>query len=331
MPEQAKLPEILPASPSSIPTQMAYYAPMAPQQEIEAEAPAVPLTHYLWILRRHFWKILAFVATCVLVTAIVTARLQPIYESVATVDVDFSAPSGVVGQDSTNAYIDDPSTFLATQIKLIESDAVLRPVAEQFHLLNPKRQESVTAPVSLGALHVTQPSGTNLLLISYRSTDPRQAADIANAVANSFLARTYNLRIRSSSTLSSFMEKQLDDLKAKMEQSNLALAQFEKDLDVIDPEDKTNILSSRLLQLNSEYTTAQIDRVNKQAALEAIKADSIEAAEISPQGGSFAKAGDALTLAQQHFAMVKATFGPNHPEYRKAEAQLAAGANSVRR
>ena len=53
--------------------------------------------------------------------------------------------------------------------------------------------------------------------------------------------------------MSSFMAKQLDELKAKMEQSNLALAQFEKDLDVINPEDKSNILSSRLLQLNTEY------------------------------------------------------------------------------
>jgi len=56
------------------------------------------------------------------------------------------------------------------------------------------------------------------------------------------------------------MERQLDELRAKMERSNLALGQFERDLDVVDPEDKSNILSSRLIQLNSEYTSAQIDR-----------------------------------------------------------------------
>ena len=138
MPEQAKFPEVLPESSSAAPQQVAYYSQVAPQQEIEAEAPSVPITHYLWILRRHFWKIAAFVAICVLVTGIVTARLQPIYESTATVDVNFSAPSAVVGQDSTDAYIEDPDTFLATQTRLIQSDAVLRPVAEQFHLLKPQ-------------------------------------------------------------------------------------------------------------------------------------------------------------------------------------------------
>ena len=173
MPEHARLPEVSPPSPTDI-LPAAYYAPVAQPQEIVAEAPSVPLTHYLWILRRHLWKIVAFVAICVLVTAIVSARLKPIYESTATVDVDFSAPSAVVGQDSTNAFIDDPGTFLATQIRLIQSDAVLRPVAEQFHLLNPKEQESLSRRRFLWVrLMSPQPSGTNLLLISYRSTDPR--------------------------------------------------------------------------------------------------------------------------------------------------------------
>jgi capsular exopolysaccharide synthesis family protein len=330
MPEQAKLPEIFPASSSTNPPPVAYYAP---QQEFEPEVPSIPISHYVWIMRRHLWKMIAFVATCVLVTALVSARLQPIYQSTATVNVDFQAPSGVVGQDSATAFIDDPNTFLATQITLIQSDAVLRPVAEQFHLLNTngksdqtgstKAQAMATAPISLGPLQVVRPAGTNLLLISYRSTDPHQAADIANAVANSFLTHTYNIRIRSSASLSSFMEKQLDELKAKMERSNLALAQFEKDLNVVDPEDKSNILSARLLQLNTEYTSAQIDRVNKEAAIEAIKSDSIDAAELSPQGGSLLKSSDALIQARQHFALVKSTYGINHPEYRKAEAQLA--------
>ena len=333
MPEQTRLPEIIPPSlPGSLPA-VSYDPRLPAQQEVEAEAPAVPLSHYLWILRRHFWKILAFVAACVLATAMVSARLKPIYESTATVNIDFQAPSELVGQGSTQSSVGNPDAFLATQIKLIQSDAVLRPVAEQFHLLNPgaqskqnvstKEQNRIEAPVSLGSLRVTRPAGTNLLLINYRSTDPRFAADISNAIANSYLAHTYELRIHSSASMSSFMAKQLDELKAKMEQSNLALAQFEKDLDVINPEDKSNILSSRLLQLNTEYTNAQADRVNKQAALEAIKSGSVEAAQVSSQGASLAKLSDALDTARQHFALVKATYGSNHPEYRKAASELA--------
>ena len=74
------------------------------------------------------------------------------------------------------------------------------------------------------------------------------------------------MRFRASATLSSFMERQMEELKAKMESSRAALAQFERELNVINPEEKTSILSSRLLQLNTEYTNAQSDRLRKEAA-----------------------------------------------------------------
>lgn len=311
-----------------------HYVPMPLTQDFEPETPAVPLSHYLWILRRHFWKMVAFVVACMLVTFIVSARLRPIYESTATIDVDMGAPAGVVGQGSTApANPEDPDMFFATQIRLIKSDAVLRPVAEQFHRLSPQEQRkgqtlgqaqaAADEPVSLGGLRVTRPENTYLVLISDRSPDPNVAAEVANAVANSYLERTYELRIRSSTSLSSFMSQQLEQLKAKMERSSLALAEFEKNMDIINPEQKTDILSARLLQLNTEYTAAQADRVSKEAAWNAMKSGSVDAAAISSQGASLAKLNDALIQAQQHLAAVKAVYGVHHPEYRKAASGLA--------
>jgi succinoglycan biosynthesis transport protein ExoP len=311
------------------------YHPLIPQlQDFEPESIPVPLSHYIWILRRNLWKIVAFVAACVLSTAILTSRLQPVYEATATVDVDRQAPSEVVGQDSTRGnQATDAEQFLATQIKLIESDSVLRPVAEQFHLLEREGQlkgmnaentkQTSLAPIKLKRLKVIRPPSTYLLLISYRSSDARLAADAANAIANSYLAHTYEIRIRSSANLSSFMERQIDELKAKMEKSSLALAQFEKDLDVINPEEKTNILSARLLQLNTEYTTAQAERVRKEAAWNGMKSGSLEAAQVSSQGEALARLNDTLNQARQKFALVKSTYASTHPEYRKAASELA--------
>ena len=334
MPEQMRIAEVIPPGQSNNLPAVAYYPPIPLQQEFEPQTPAVPLSHYLWILRRHRWKMAAFVATCALVTAVVSARLQPIFESTATVDVDRQAPSEVVGEDSTRSTApNDADQFLATQVKLIQSDAVLRPVAEQFHLLDSEQQlkgmspeeaqERARAPVALNRLKVTRPPNTYLLLISYRSPDPVLAANVANAIANSYLAHSYEIRIRSSASLSTFMEKQIDELKAKMEKSGMDLAQFEKDLDVINPEEKTNILSARLLQLNTEYTTAQADRVSKEAAWNAMKSGSLEAAQVSSQGQDLAKLSDSLNQARQRFALVKSTYGSTHPEYRKAADELA--------
>jgi len=162
MPDQSRLAEIIPPGQSNNLPAMAYYPP---PQDYEIEPPAVPLSYYLWVLRRHRWKMIAFVATCVLATAVVSARLQPIYESTATVDVDRQAPQEVVGQDSARSSApNDADAFLATQIRLIQSDSVLRPVAEQFHLLGSEgqlkgmspeeAQEIARAPVVLQHLKV---------------------------------------------------------------------------------------------------------------------------------------------------------------------------------
>ncbi|HVT91946.1 MAG TPA: polysaccharide biosynthesis tyrosine autokinase [Bryobacteraceae bacterium] len=302
--------------------------------EPEAPEQAIPLAHYLWIIRRHRWRILAFIAASVLGTYIVSERIAPVYQAEATIDIDRQSPEGLIGQDANRTSLNDADQFIATQIGLVRSDAVLRPVADKYDLLRSEKQitkddapERVAAlrraPVVLKKLKLTRPPNTYLLLISYRSHDPLLAANVANAIAKSYIETTYSIRYRSSSDVSAFMEKQLEELKAKMERSSAALAKFEKELNVIDPEEKTSILTARLLQLNTEYTNAQADRVKKEAAYEAVKGGSLEAAQVSTQGESLKTLEDRLNDAEQKFADVRSRFGSNHPEYKKASGQVA--------
>ncbi len=297
----------------------------------EPEEPVVPLSHYLWILRYHKWAIIAFVLVCVASTVVVSSRLTPIYEATATIDIDRQAPAGVIGQDAARMAPNDADQFLATQIKTIQSDSVLRPVAQRFKLSSadtslrePRLPTSrvQNAPVALKNLKVTRPPNTYLLLISYRSPNPDLAADVSNGVAESYIQHTYDIRFRASAGLSAFMEKQMEELKAKMERSSAALAQFEKDLSVINPEEKTSILSARLLQINTEFTSAQGDRVRKQAAADSVKSGSLEAAQASTQGEQLRKLADRLDEAREKFAGIKTQYGVNHPEYQKTLSQV---------
>src|ERR1022692_4457834 len=107
------------------------------------------------------------------------------------------------------------------------------------------------------------------------------------------------------------MEKQLEELQAKMECSSGALAQFERELNVINPEQKTSILSARLLHLNTEYTNAQGDRVRKESAFKSVSGGSLEAAQVSTQGEALKRLSEVLDEKQQKFAEVKSHFGPN--------------------
>lgn len=176
------------------------------------------------------------------------------------------------------------------------------------------------APVTLNRLAVTRPLKTYLIQISYRSPDPELAADVANAVARSYRDHMYAIRFQASQELAVFVTRQLDELRAKMERSSAALAQFEKELNVINPDEKTNILTARLLQLNTEYTTAQGDRLQLEAAAKSVQGGSAAAIEASTQGEQVRKLEDLLNEENEKFALVKVQYGSNHPEYKKKPA-----------
>ena len=288
----------------------------------------LPISQYLWIVKRHRWKILGLVVAAMIATGIVSARLTPVYEATATVDIDRQIPAGVVGDDAARSALNDADQYLATQIKLVESDSVLRPVEQRFHLRHQEGQSAALSergeetPVALKQLRVTRPPNTYLIEINYRSSDAQLAADASNAIAQSYLERSYEIRARGSAALAGFMEKQMDELKIKMEQSGKALAGFERELNVINPEEKTNILSSRLLQLNTEFTSAQADRLKQEAAFQSVSGEALEPALATPQGESLRKLIEHRSEALEHFAEVKSHYGANHPEYRKTQAQL---------
>jgi capsular exopolysaccharide synthesis family protein len=53
-----------------------------------------------------------------------------------------------------------------------------------------------------------------------------------------------------------------------------------------------------------------------------MKSGTLAAAMISGQGADLARLQDKLNDAQEKFAEIKSTFGPNHPSYRRAESEL---------
>ncbi len=318
MPSVYNKPKILPAENRS---QLLTYT--TPGQG-EAEE-LLPMQHYLWLLRRAWWKIALAVTLATALTALGCFLVTPVYEATTRIAVDNKVPTTVLGQDSGGQSTNDVEEFLTTEMDLIQSDAVLRPVAEQFHLLPvTKRNKGVAeGAVSLPGLTLTHPANSLLLRITYRSKSPQQAADVANAVAQSYIDQLYDMRVRSSMKVSGFMEKQLDDLKQHMNQSAEALAAYERQLGVVDPEQQTSVLAARVLQLNSDYTEAENDRIRKESAYRAVQSGNPAAIDINAQAEQLTKLKQQLEDAQQKMATLKTTYGVNNMNYKLGANELA--------
>ena len=301
--------------------------------EMEAAQPAVSPTHYLLVIWRQRWKILAFVAACLLATYIVSSRLTPIYEATAKIDVDRHLNTTPIGPESDSVSPgEDAEAFLATQKEIILSDAVVRPVAERYNLLQVESQldqlggenvrRKLGAPITLKYLDVTRPLNTYLLNINYRSPDPKLAADVANAVANQFVQHTYDIKMKNSGYLSVFIEKNLEELKARMEKSSDALAAFEKEMNVINPDQKTSITVERIKELDQKYIDAKAERVKKEADLNALQNGGVAAQMNAEQAAELNRLQDRLNVAKSNLADKASIYGANNKEYQKAANEV---------
>ena len=302
--------------------------------EMETAQPAVSPTHYLLVIWRQRWKILAFVAACLLATYIVSSRLTPIYEATAKIDVDRHQTSVIVGNDTDQvAPGEDAEAFLATQKEIILSDSVVRPVAEKYNLLQAESQldrlgnenihRKMNAPITLKYLDVTRPLNTYLLNINYRSPDPKLAADVANAVARSFVDHTFEIKMKNSGYVSLYVEKNLEELRARMEKSSDALRQFEKEMNVVDPDTKQSITVERIKELDEQFMQAKAERTKKEADLNSLQSGGPAAQMNAEQAAELNRLNEKLNEARSDLANKASIYGANNREYQKSASVVA--------
>jgi len=294
-----------------------------------------PLTFYAGILRRHVFTILLLSIVLTALVVLGCSLLPPINAGSAIIAIDRQSSPETIGDNRLLSTGDDQ--FMATQQGLLQADTILRPVTERYDLLQRERQfrryvfwyysagrqhAIRNAPIVLKHLKVERDPNTYLLTITYRDEDPQLAADVANGIADSYLRNIFDTRVKEAGRLTTSMEQQLIDLKEKMESTHRALMVYQRNLGTADPEQKTSVLVARLQALNTESSAAEADRIAKEAVYREARDGTLPEVEVSGQSSDLTKDVEKLQVARANLAMVGATYGDQHPEYKKAAAQV---------
>src|SRR4051794_22720790 len=232
----------------------------------DEETANTSINSFFNLLGRWKWKILAFVFLSVLATACAVLRMRPLYEATAKIEIDHPGGSGVVGPGAgtNNNPVNDMDQIVTTNLEAITAGAVLRPVVERYHLLEEEGQlkgktekqinDLRRGAVTLARLQVKRPPNSYVIEVSYRAHNATLAADVANAIATAYADRSTELQVQTASDRAGVMEGEIAELKTKMLNSGKTLASFEKQLGILDPDQKTNLLTTRLNQLTAELT-----------------------------------------------------------------------------
>ena len=186
--------------------------------------------HFLdyWRVIRMRLGLVALIFLLVLITVGVTTFLMPKeYMSFATIEVEPNMNPVRIFTTTSTTDITDPK-FTQTQFQIITRKGVLYPVIQRLDL--EKRWARQGQPLTLEAaysklhamLQLTEVRNTNLIQISVYSTDPEEAALLANTVAQEYMEQ----RI---SEAQQIITKGLDQLKDEVTQKERAVNEAYKE------------------------------------------------------------------------------------------------------
>src|SRR3954451_3081159 len=114
-------------------------------QLADAQA-GVSLRYFGKRIRRYTWVIAGIMTVALACGFIATILIQPLYESPVTLKVERRSNNGYIGLQALLPPAGDSEQLMNTQLDLIQSDSVLRPATETFHLLELEHQFNRLSP-----------------------------------------------------------------------------------------------------------------------------------------------------------------------------------------
>ncbi|HET7694631.1 MAG TPA: polysaccharide biosynthesis tyrosine autokinase [Vicinamibacterales bacterium] len=205
------------------------------------------------------------------------------------------------------------------------------PEAEQARPA-PDEDERLSGLISafLGGVHVVPEQGTRLVTIIYRHHNPRFAAEAANALADEYTRQNLDLRLNTIQTSLKWIDGELARQEEILTKSEAALSQYRESNNAQSLDDKQNIVTARLTNVNDQLTRARGARLTRETLYNQIRnADPKEdASDNFPAIGnnaSVVSAKNALLKAEgERAALVAQGYGPEWPALKAAESEVAA-------
>ena len=338
-----------------------------PRVYVDAGPRENALGEYARILIKRKWTVLACLFTIFGVVAIASLKTTKVYEAGGSIAIN-KADSGLVNfKDSGTLSLDyyDPSE-LETEVKIIQSDLLALQVVKELNLdrrsefgggrpaaqtssldlaPDPLQADSAQTSGILGSfrsnLKVSLEPNSRIIDIHYRSTDPALAATIVNTLMNTYVENNFKARFESTMQASDWLSKQLVDLQMKVETSQEKLVRYQKEHEILGIDEKQNITTAKLDELNKELTAAESERMDKQAIYGLIQSgdpDAIASAASGMEGpgtvGAQSVLLDSLRTREADLkiqaAELNTTFGPSYPKLAQINNQLKEVDNQIK-
>jgi len=171
-------------------------------------------------------------------------------------------------------------------------------------------------------LTVKRDSSSRLVTVSFVSHDSALAARVTNTLVQSFIEKSFQSKHDAVVQSTQWLSKQLDDVQHKMDDSNRALAAFQKKSGIADIDTGRSTVSEQLSDQGHQLTQAQTDRIQFESFLKGVQNGGTSAL---PQTGTdpvVQQTTEKLTQANADLMQAMAVYGKNNPNVKKLQNQV---------
>lgn len=296
------------------------------------------LQQFVRILRARWLLMLVTLAVTVGATVAVSLMLPKRYTATATVVVDFKGLDQISGMILPMIQ---PTSYLATQVDIIQSHSVARravdllklaenPAAQELYMVETEGKGNIRdflAELLLKYLKVQPSRESSVVSISYTANDPRFAAAVTNAFVQSYINTTLELKVAPARLTNTFFSEQIKALKDNLEGAQAKLSAYQRENGIIATDERLDVESNRLNDLSSQLVQAQAQTFDAQSRQRQVQdflakgqvPDTLPDVLSNPviQG---LKAN--LTQLQAKQNELSSKVGTNHPAYQATVAEL---------
>ncbi|MFT7519195.1 MAG: succinoglycan biosynthesis transport protein ExoP, partial [Kiritimatiellia bacterium] len=282
---------------------------------------------------RRGWVLIVLCTTISLIVAgvgVMVAKRE--YQATALLQIVPQTSQEVQGKqvmDIKSAGFQETERFYRTQMALFQSRKLSEKVIVQY---NQRGYDDITledqgADLLRAMIEAYPQERSQLVQVSVTHHDPNNAAILANLVAKTFVTENIAVRQNAASDAKVWLEKNIVKVEQRHRSAVTSLLQFKSDNNLVDVDQNTTAMSSKMSALDHSFGSVTTERVLLESRISGHKA--------------LLKSGDYATLAsmmdvpvlitltrlyseaRSEHAAIAARYGAKHPEYSRSKARVA--------
>jgi polysaccharide biosynthesis transport protein len=238
--------------------------------------------HLYHLLLSKAWVIILFVILSLGAAIGYICWAKKIYASRAVIAVEQGAPRVDKLQDFNSDTDQKSADALKTIEQALLSETLLLRVVKANGLdkdpefAPPKKDGSAYSDTELvgrfdSKVNVKLRKGTRLIDVSVEDPDPERSKQLTESLVKEFVDQSFEQNLGLSKSASDYLSQEAENLKAKLQNAEVAVEKYREDHNAVSLEDKQNIIVEKLKELNSKVTEAKSERLRLEADVVTIK------------------------------------------------------------